>query len=110
VLGALLAAWPPISTAQSATITHVLTDWGTFRCAAVQCIPGRGVLGLYWSAPILYVTKDHVPMLRRQCALVSARSNTWDCRRETVARLPGSSAEADGFWEWLPVLADAPDD
>src|SRR5262249_8153918 len=73
VLGALLAALPATSTAQYATIARVLTDWGTFRCAAIRCTPERSVLSFYWSAPTLYVTKDHVPMLRRQCALVSAR-------------------------------------
>jgi hypothetical protein len=110
VLGVLLAALPATSTADSATTARVLTDWGIFRCEAIRCIPARGVLSVYWSAPILYVTMDHVPMLRRHCILISARSNIWDCRRETVTRLPGSRGTADGFWEWLPVLTDGPDD
>lgn len=111
-LGAVLAALPATSPAQSATITRILTDWGTFRCAAIRCIPDRGVLSLYWAAPVLYVTKDHIPMLRRRCVVVSARSNVWDCRNEAVARLAGSwgDVQLDGFWDWLPALADAPDD
>ncbi len=110
---AVLAVLPATDAAQLETVARILTDWGTVRCAGMRCMSGaRGGLTLYWSAPILYVTKDHVPLLRRQCGMVSARSNVWDCRRDAVEQLPGSwgGVPLDSLWEWMPVLADAPDD
>jgi hypothetical protein len=59
----------------------ILTEWGTFHCAQIRCLrdPVRGIR-LYWSAPTLIVTKDHRPVLRRQCARLADEPATWDCR------------------------------
>ncbi len=67
----------------------IISDWGTFRCAAIACgyLPRLG-LRLYWSSPTLIVTRHHVPLLSRVCDPVSARPGTWDCRNGAVDQVP----------------------
>jgi hypothetical protein len=59
----------------------ILTDWGTFTCSAIDCAQvSRAGLHVYWFAPTLAVTRDHVPILTRICNPVPTRAHTWDCR------------------------------
>ncbi len=99
VLGAPLAAH-----AQSATNAFradtLLTEWGTFRCSAIDCaqVPRAG-LDVYWMAPTLVVTRNHIALVMRTCDRLPERAATWDCRTRRASRQPIS--DLDALWSWM---------
>ena len=78
----------------------ILTEWGTFRCSAIDCaqVP-RANLDVYWSAPTLVVTRNHVPRVMRTCHLLSWPTAAWDCR----PRQHGPPIELDALWSWVDI-------
>jgi len=85
----------------------ILTEWGTFRCSAIECAhPRHGGLEIYWAPPTLVIIRNHVPLALRTCDRRSGESSIWDCRsHRTGAMIPPSSL--DTLWSW--VLEPEPD-
>src|SRR5437870_5415025 len=79
----------------------ILTEWGTFRCSATDCaqVP-RANLDVYWSAPTLVVTRNHVPLVMRTCQPLAGPTVAWDCRPRQH-RLP--PVELDVLWSWVDI-------
>ena len=84
----------------------ILTEWGTFRCSAIDCaqVP-RANLDVYWSAPTLVVTRNHVPLVMRTCHLLSGPTAAWDCR----PRQHGPPIELDALWSWVDMSDTDPE-
>ena len=85
----------------------ILTEWGTFRCSAIDCaqVPRAG-LEVYWARPTLVIIRNHVPVVLRTCTRRPAEAMSWDCRsRRTVPTASPSSL--DTLWSW--VLEPDPD-
>ena len=79
----------------------LLTEWGTFRCSAIECaqVPRAG-LEVYWAAPTLVIIRNHVPLAWRTCTRRPAEAMTWDCRSRRTE--PTASASSlDTLWSWL---------
>jgi hypothetical protein len=100
IIVAVLAA-PPAFEAHAAWNSFqrhtILTEWGSFHCSAMDCGPGPGAgLDVYWSPPMLVITRNHVPLVMRTCHPLPGAA--WDCR-------PGESLRApigvDVLWTWL---------
>src|SRR5438552_7564292 len=79
----------------------ILTEWGTFRCSAIDGaqVP-RANLDVYWSAPTLVMTRNHVPLLLRTCQPLAGPTAAWDCRPRQH-RLP--PVELDVLWSWVDI-------
>ncbi len=104
VLGAPLVAHTqsPLNAFRAETL---LTEWGTFRCSAVDCaqVPRAG-LDVYWMAPTLVITRNHTPLVMRRCAPLPERA-TWDCRTGRASR--EAVGDLDALWSWvLPLPSD----
>ena len=85
----------------------ILTEWGTFRCSAIECaqVPRAG-LEVYWAPPTLVIIRNHVPLVLRTCTRRLAEAMTWDCRSSRAGpTAPPSSL--DTLWSW--VLPPEPD-
>ena len=84
----------------------ILTEWGAFRCSAIDCgqvfHPG---LDVYWSAPTLVVTRNHVPLVMRTCHPLSGSTAVWDCR----PRQPAPPIGLDALWSWVDRPETDPD-
>jgi hypothetical protein len=85
----------------------ILTEWGTFRCSAIECaqLPRTG-LEVYWAPPTLVIIRNHVPLVLRTCDRRPGENRVWDCQ----SHLTGGTAtpsSLDTLWSW--VLEPEPD-
>ena len=84
----------------------ILTEWGTFRCSAIECaqVP-RARLEVYWAPPTLVIIRNHVPVVLRTCTRRPAEAMSWDCRsRPTEPTASPSSVDTLGSWVLEPAL------
>ncbi len=94
VLGASPAAHAQ-SPANAFRAETILTEWGTFRCSAIDRaqVPRVG-LDVYWMAPTLVITRNHTPLVMRTCDRL--RASDLDALWSWMLP-PPSGDEADGF-------------
>ena len=85
----------------------ILTEWGTFRCSAIECAQApRAGLEVYWAPPTLVIIRNHVPLVLRNCTRRPAEAMSWDCRSRRMEPT-ASPSSLDNLWSW--VLEPEPD-
>jgi len=79
----------------------ILTEWGTFRCSAIECaqLPRAG-LEVYWAPPTLVIIRNHVPLALRTCDRQLSEHNIWDCRNHRTGQTAPPSS-LDALWSWV---------
>ncbi len=81
-----------------------MTEWGTFRCSAIDCaqVPRAG-LDVYWAAQTLVITRNHVPLVMRTCERLRGQATTRDCRTRQASRQP---VDLDALWSRVVTPPD----
>ena len=91
---------------QPGTLSLIHSEWGTLVCSSSPCAKTLPTgFEVYWLAPILAVTRNHVPILTRTCDAEPGRAQSWDCRSGRPTG-PTPAGNLDRLWESVPMWDD----